>query len=598
MVELKINRDLLPLKGQYFFWNAGTAPVVPFLPVYARQLGFSGVIVGMIYTVLPITGMLAKPIFGAIADRFRLQKTLFLAFQIVTAISFFVIQFIPEIQTESTARSAVLDCDAEIYFRFCSKDIDSCTADRLVAETSSNNTTISCELECAVNATFMKEMCEGWHIPSYCGITSDNNSIQFDAEVPLHHTMQTDSKNGSCLHFRVYRISVGDPSHNSFHVQYCRKLNVAQCRVQCRHTAVDEVFRDSTVNDENVTDIYQFWLFFLLMIISWVSMAVVVSVGDAICFEMLGDQSSHFGYQRLWGTIGWGIFAIISGLLVDEFSKGLTQKNYTVVFYLMLVMLLFDVIVSSRLKHSQTKLSTNIVRDVGKLLSELRIVIFILWCIAVGLSTGLQWNFLFWHLEDLATSQGCEMLQWIKTIEGLVMGVQCFGGELPFFFLSGRILRKIGHIHAMSLVLFAFGVRFLIYSILTNPWWCLPVELFQGFTFGLFYATMASYASIVAPPGTEATVQGTVGAVFEGIGVSVGSLLGGVLFDKVHGATTFRIYGIVSLVLFGLHFAVQLVIGRNMLCTKQTKEFRASARYAAPNEALDMVDDMQELTPS
>jgi len=48
------------------------------------------------------------------------------------------------------------------------------------------------------------------------------------------------------------------------------------------------VFRDSTVNDENVTDIYQFWLFFLLMIISWVSMAVVVSVGDAICFEMLG----------------------------------------------------------------------------------------------------------------------------------------------------------------------------------------------------------------------------------------------------------------------------------------------------------------------
>jgi hypothetical protein len=70
----------------------------------------------------------------------------------------------------------------------------------------------------------------------------------------------------------------------------------------------------------------------------------------------------------------------------------------------------------------------------------------------------------------------------------------------------------------MSLVLCAFGVRFVIYSLLKNPWWCLPVELFQGFTFGLFYATMASYASIVAPPGTEATVQGTVGAVFEGIG--------------------------------------------------------------------------------
>jgi MFS family permease len=119
---------------------SGTAPVVPFMPVYARQLGFSGVIVGMIYTVLPITGMLAKPLFGAIADRFRLQKTLFLAFQIVTAISFFVIQFIPEIQTENAL--AVLDCDGDTYFRFCSNNIDSCAAASLIA---SNDTAI-CEV--------------------------------------------------------------------------------------------------------------------------------------------------------------------------------------------------------------------------------------------------------------------------------------------------------------------------------------------------------------------------------------------------------------------------------------------------------------------
>lgn len=70
----------------------------------------------------------------------------------------------------------------------------------------------------------------------------------------------------------------------------------------------------------------------------------------------------------------------------------------------------------------------------------------------------------------------------------------------------------------MSLVLFAFGIRFLLYSTLTNPWWCLPIELLHGPTYGLFYATMASYASMIAPPGTDTTVQGLVGAIFEGIG--------------------------------------------------------------------------------
>lgn len=76
-----------------------------------------------------------------------------------------------------------------------------------------------------------------------------------------------------------------------------------------------------------------------------------------------------------------------------------------------------------------------------------------------------------------------------------------------FFCILGRILKKIGHINTMSLVLVGFGIRFILYSLLTNPWWVLPIELLQGITFGMSYATMASYASIIAPSGTEATIQ-------------------------------------------------------------------------------------------
>jgi MFS family permease len=123
----------------------GTAPVVPFLPIYARQLGLSSIVVGTIYTVLPITGMLAKPLFGAIADRYKLQKMLFLAFQIVTAVSFFLIQFIPEIRAGSTSSAATLDCNAYTYFKMCGGDTDRCAAARLMAETSSNSTVL-CEV--------------------------------------------------------------------------------------------------------------------------------------------------------------------------------------------------------------------------------------------------------------------------------------------------------------------------------------------------------------------------------------------------------------------------------------------------------------------
>lgn len=97
----------------------------------------------------------------------------------------------------------------------------------------------------------------------------------------------------------------------------------------------------------------------------------------------------------------------------------------------------------------------------------------------------------------------------MKTLQGLVGSIQSFGGELPFFFISGWFINKVGHVNSMTLVLFTFGIRLTLYSVLTNPWWVLPIEFSQGMTFGIFYAAMTTYANIVAPSGTAATLQVT-----------------------------------------------------------------------------------------
>jgi predicted MFS family arabinose efflux permease len=55
------------------------------------------------------------------------------------------------------------------------------------------------------------------------------------------------------------------------------------------------------------------------------------------------------------------------------------------------------------------------------------------------------------------------------------------------------------------------------------------------------------------------------------LGVSIGSLLGGMLYDRFDGATTFQIYGVVSLGLFVLHFLVQIIIRRRMHYSEQTR---------------------------
>lgn len=61
----------------------------------------------------------------------------------------------------------------------------------------------------------------------------------------------------------------------------------------------------------------------------------------------IGDKHALYGNQRLWGAIGWGIFSLLAGLLVDEMSRGMGgYKDYSGVFYLMIALIGIDLLVS------------------------------------------------------------------------------------------------------------------------------------------------------------------------------------------------------------------------------------------------------------
>ena len=70
----------------------------------------------------------------------------------------------------------------------------------------------------------------------------------------------------------------------------------------------------------------------------------------------------------------------------------------------------------------------------------------------------------------------------------------------------------------MTIVLIACAVRMFSYANLPAPIWVLPVELISGFTFSMCYVLIASYSSLITIPGTESTVQGLFGAMFDGLG--------------------------------------------------------------------------------
>ncbi|RZC34450.1 major facilitator superfamily domain-containing protein 6, partial [Asbolus verrucosus] len=557
-----------------------TGPVQPFLSTYARQLGFSSVIVGLIFTILPICGMLAKPLVGAIADRFRCQKITFLAGQLLTAAAFLALNFAPDMPLD---RKIHFSCDdgsvALNTFPNMNVDVNDCLINQLQKE----SRIVNCDLDCKMEEKFWQVVTDHWTHGELQN-SNPNNNLQFTAFVNVSKTI----KMNNITYFTFGKVKMNNekvykpicPCGNECHIS-------TECRIECNDYNLNNLIAKPSVDDQSVYGKSQFWIFLILMILGWVGQAIAVSVGDAICFELLGDKPNRYGYQRMFGALGWGIFSVIAGLMVDSLSEGSSVKNFESAFYLSFVFLLLDFAVSCKITPMQRKQSSSILKDVGRLLTDIRIIVFLIWCISVGMCTGLIWQFLFFLIEDLARNQGCDSQQWIKTLEGIVMAIQTLAGEMPFFFWSGKILKRIGHINSMSLVLLVIGVRYVVYSIIPDPWWFLPVELLNGLTFGLFYACMASYASIVAPPGTEATMQGLVGAVFEGVGVSLGSFVGGLLYDEYGGPWTFRLFGIGALIVCLLHAGVQYLFRRSDY----------AAHYTSPAEALNtLYDDQQELT--
>ncbi|CAH1968392.1 unnamed protein product [Acanthoscelides obtectus] len=552
MMGLQINKKLLPMKFHYFLYNAGTGPVVAYLSSYARQLGFSSVVVGLIYTILPVSGMLAKPLFGSIADKFHCHKSLFLVNQLVTAVAFLAIFYSPKIELD---HSVDFSCQSDVLALSTYMDgkLDKCTLEQIQKD----ETIKQCQINCKVDTNLTSLLCHEWDFPQYC-FPPYPESLPFIAHVPKSKMSVTQKKDGSIISFGFSNITLNNKTITQ---PKCMDSSMfTTCVLECDDYDIMQMVTKPSISDSDVYSLYQFWFFLAFMVLMWVSMAITVSIGDAICFELLGDQPGKYGYQRLFGSLGWGFVAAIAGVLIDMFSKGKVEKDYSVAFYMGATFLVLDFVISSRVQHKQTKMSSNILRDIGKWLLDARIVVFLIWCVAVGMCTGLIWNFLYWLLEDLAASKGCDARAHIKTLQGLVQAVQCLGGEVPFLFLSGRILKKIGHENTMSLILLGLGCRLVLHSLVTNPWLTLPVELFNGLTFGLSFACMASYASIVAPPGTEATVQGMVGAVFEGIGVSLGSTVAGLSYRSYGGSLTFRYFGFSSFILCIIHVAAQYII--------------------------------------
>ena len=282
------------------------------------------------------------------------------------------------------------------------------------------------------------------------------------------------------------------------------------------------------------------------------------SLSDAIVYDTL--ESKHhglWGQQRLFGTIAWGTFAGLTGLLLDVF------QTYTIPLLIFGTLTFADALVAfiwlpKHDSHSNdSKQELPYWKAIGKVMKN---PVFIIICLVATTS-----GWLIGSMQVLSATL-LHDLEAPKILFGVVQIVICCF-EIPCLFFAGIMIEKIGQINAFLLMYIAYAVRFGVYSALSHDsvWFILPVESLHLFCFGLFFAAASQTVAAIAPPGTSSTFQGVLGTCFLGIGMGTGLLISPNLYRYIGPKQTFFTIAILSIFFCCLLFIVNLLYLRKHL---------------------------------
>ncbi|XP_071489032.1 major facilitator superfamily domain-containing protein 6-like [Diadema antillarum] len=589
-MKLRISRALLPVKAVYFTHLAGLSSLVPYLPLFMGQLGLTATQIGLIRGLEPLLALVFTHLWGSIADSFNQHRAVLL-----TAIggatvflfgTFFVpaslplgystltnVTHRPSVQTQLVSlgpyrttepfqeASATTELPTYLYISTPSvhswdkenksmprsqsimcDSICAIFAEREVCNFSKSDTSSTITYQCSQPICFVQhdrrnndeaKMCNGSESsdPSDC-MYSD--SICSECQ-PERYWITEDGQRMPSEDI-VCSSNNRTPGSNAVLVNVSMDVSLdllpSNRNFSCRCHDTDASLENQAPPGNSSELLSTFFLLLILVLFSRSFMCTTSPILHSTTMELLHQKHDDFGKQRIWGAFGWGAFSLISGVLIDYYNRKSADRfsHFDPAFYLFLGFMLASAVAASFIVFPpQTSVKAQC-QNIPLLIRKPEILGFLVMVCVLGMGFGVIGTFLFLYLQELHASH---------TLMGLTLTITCIA-EIPFLFLSNRVIRFTGHIGALCFSLFCYMVRFLGYSLITNAWAVIPFELLHGITYGLSWAACTSYANQNAPPGLALTLQAVFTSVHMGFGKGLGTLLGGLVYDRFGGRNLFR----------------------------------------------------------
>lgn len=259
------------------------------------------------------------------------------------------------------------------------------------------------------------------------------------------------------------------------------------------------------------------------------------------------ENPEHYGKIRVGGTIGWGIMVVVTGFLIDHLSLGLNVIFYVHMFFSLLFLAVVAIIPDPHPHSSKTSEQVSL-KKVAAVLRQPGFLLFLVLIVLWGIGESSIGNFLFLHIKSLGGS---------STLMGTALAVSLVGEIVVFSFADkfhSRFKPEVMVLMAF-IVLFAWLVGL---SLIKNPFIIPFFQVFGGAGFALLQSGSVNYVDQRAPREIGTTVQAIRGGIYSGLGVGVGAIISGFIYEAAGSAALFRVMALIALGGFIFGLSIQL----------------------------------------
>ncbi len=256
--------------------------------------------------------------------------------------------------------------------------------------------------------------------------------------------------------------------------------------------------------------------------------APIGTLVDSSVVAQTRAAGSDYGRVRLWGSVGWGLGALVVGPILARY--GLV---WAFAVHLTLLAGVFAVAARLPLAHTLAEPGTRFFSRLRVLLAQRAYLALLVVGLVFGMSLSIALNYLFLHMRSLGAS---ETLMSATLVVATV-------SETPFMFLSGRFIRRFGVRRVIAAALGLMAARAFGYAFMPAAGWAVAINLLHGPTYALFWAASVTEASRLAPDGLGATAQSALTSALFGLGAALGSFSGGILYERFGAPLMFQSMG-------------------------------------------------------